>query len=65
LRSQAGEVVNVTPELMLAVTSGCALVEPWLPEFPPPEVLVKLTEAGEEALIESARRRAAKKGKKR
>lgn len=69
LRTTEGEVVEVSQELMLAVTSGCALIPPWRPDAPPPEVVAVLTSHGEQTLIEArmrARQKAAqRKAKKR
>jgi len=64
LRTQAGEVIDVSQNLMLAVTSGLASIPLWRPEAPPPEVVVTLTGSGEDALIE-ARLRAARKAQQR
>lgn len=65
LRAPGGEVADVSSDLMLAVTSGCALIPAWDPRDPPPEVVACLTREGEEVVIEAARRRARQRKAKR
>jgi hypothetical protein len=64
LRIPGKEVADVSSELMLAVTSGCALIPMWDPHYPPPEVAAGLTRTGEEILIEAGRRRASQQKRK-